>query len=476
MLNLVPWIILLSGWLAGLALVPVLARRYDAPRAWGWLAVIFALPWVGLVLYFLLGENPLGRRRTVRYKRLLASLDARHRRRVLEKHEAAALNESWAGLGRLAEACGALPAVGGNAAEVLAEHAHILDRLVADIDAARHHVHMVFYIFADDDAGRRVGEALARAASRGVACRLVADAVGSYGMTDTLGEELRAAGVEVVEAMPVNPLRRGRLARIDLRNHRKIAVIDGRVGYIGSWNVVRPDFRPRAHGAYVDILMRVQGPAVLQFQMLFLEDWQMETGGVPDEGGLLPEPETPGDAVIQTVPSGPLYPFRPVRDIAVSAIHQARRSVTLTTPYFVPEETLMLALRTASQRGVAVDVIGPARSDSWLVDAIGRSYYRRLLEAGVRVHLYRRGFLHAKTLTVDDDFAVLGSANFDVRSFRLNVEANVVVTSPALAGSLRAVQDAYRADADTLDAEVMDARPLWRRVADDTARLASPLM
>jgi cardiolipin synthase len=466
--------IYIVGWLISLILIPVLAHRYTPARALGWLAVMFAVPWLGPVLFLMFAANPLGRRRIVRYREALDGSTAADRFRIIEQSlQKAQLTPQLGAIAQAAEACGALPPNGGNAVEFSTQHEQTLEWLLRDIDAAQDHVHLVFYIFGDDGVGRRVVEALERAAARGVACRVVADALGSRQFLRRLAPRLNRKGIRVVPAMPFNPIK-GRLARLDVRNHRKIAVIDGRVGYIGSWNIVDPGFRPAAKGLYHDLMARVQGPAVLHLQLLFLEDWTLEAGESLSSDDVLVKPETAGDVVTQLMPSGPLYPFPPVRDQTVELLSLARRRVILTTPYFIPDEAMMLSLRLAAQRGVEVNVIVPAHSDSRLAGAAGRAYSAELADAKVHVYCYRDGFLHVKSMTVDDEVGMVGSANYDIRSFRLDIEANLILYTATAVTALREIQDQYMARSVPFLEQWKD-RSWLRRVVDDSAKLISPL-
>jgi cardiolipin synthase len=470
------WITVGSGWLGAVAFAPILARRCAGAKAWGWLAIMVAAPWAGIAAYLLLGENPLGRRRVVRYREVLRKTGAAQAVAQLQKHAAgASLGPAASRMERLAQAAGAPAAVRGNDGEVLASSEDIARRLLADIRRAQHHVHMVFYIFRDDTTGRRVADALIEASRRGVACRVLADAVGSYPLFLGLGRRMQAGGVDLRPALPINPLRR-RLARIDLRNHRKVAVIDGRVAYLGSWNVADADYGRKDITAFHDLSIRLTGPVVLQAQGLFLEDWHFETDETLAGEGALAAPAPTGQAVMQVLPSGPMYPAPSMRDLLVSAIHQANDRVTLTTPYLVPDAALLLALRLAARHGARVDVIVPRRTDLRLVDAAGRSYMREMAAEGLRVHVHQHGILHAKALTVDDGFGTLGSANFDVRSFRLNIEANLLTYSPALVARLREHQEGYMAGARRLDAEALKRYPRAKRLCEDLARLLNPLI
>jgi cardiolipin synthase len=464
-----------SGWLVSLVLLPVLARRYAPAKAWAWLAVMLAAPWVGLALFLLLAENPLGRRRIVRYRQALnGSMAADRFAQIADRLQKPPMPVGQQAISLVAETCGALPAQGGNAVDFSTQHEQTLDWLLADIDTARNHVHLVFYIIRDDGVGRRVAEALERAAARGVACRVVADALGSRPFFRSLADSMTAKGIHVVPAMPFRPLAGRGLARLDVRNHRKIAVIDGRVAYIGSWNIVEPGFRPRARGLYHDLMARVRGPAGLHLQLLFLEDWTLEAGESLSPDEVFATPEAAGSAVTQVLPSGPLYPFSPVRDLTVELLGLARRRVILTTPYFIPDEAVMLCLRLAVQRGVEVNVVVPARSDSRLADAAGRAYLAELADAKVHVHCFTGGFLHAKSITVDDEVGMVGSANFDIRSFCLDIEANLILYTPTTVSALSELQQHYLSRSLPFSEQWGD-RSWLRRVADGTAKLISPL-
>lgn len=469
------WYLLTSGWLVALVMLPVLARRHTPAKAWAWLAVMLAGSWAGLLLYLLFGENPLGRRRTVRYRRAVeGSKAAEVLARLEHSPRSVGVGQPWRAIETLAEGCGALPSVAGNEGEILSDHEETVRRVIEDINTAEHHVHMVFYIFGDDRTGRRIARALARAAERGVQCRVVADTVGSHRMFDTIGAWMRKRGVEVHQALPFKPFRR-RLARLDVRNHRKIIVVDGQVGYVGSWNVVDPTYKSRVIGGeYRDLLLRVRGPVVLHLQLLFLEDWILETGEKLDRPDVLVQPGPAGDSVMQVVPSAPLYPYSPVRDLAIGLVHHGRQRVTVTSPYFVPDDAFLLALRLAAQRGVQVDVIVPRKSDSHIADAAARAYLRLLAAAGVNVYCHRRHFLHAKMLTVDGTVAMMGSANFDMRSFHLNIESNILIYSERIARQLCELQDRHIADSMPLS-ERLARRSRLGRIADDCAKLVSPL-
>jgi len=470
-------VVLIIDWSIRLVMVPVLVWRPQRPTvALAWIAVITFMPWMGLVAYFLFGEARLGNRRRRRYARdvhpkVTANRPGVHRAYVIRPN----IQEHQQAVVQVAETLVGMPILGGNQIELLPNAARYIDLIINDIENARNHVHLLFFIFEPDDVGRRVGEALAAATARGVQCRLLADAAGSFGFFQGYADELRSRGVHVQANLPVSPLRRT-LARLDLRNHRKLAVIDGMVAYTGSHNIIRGDYGDRRAGSWQDLTARIRGPAVTQLQAVFYEDWHFETGvGLPEKD-MFPEPGTPDQVPIQVVPSGPNLPHSVVRDIVIEALHSARRRVIITTPYLVPDEALLTALRLVAARGARVDIVMPRKSDKMLCDLAGRSYFAELLRAGVHLHLNRAGLLHAKTMTVDDGFAMLGSANFDIRSFFLNFELGLLFYEPGATAQLRFCQTQYINDSDEVGLETWDQRPTVHRLAQNLSMLLSPLL
>jgi cardiolipin synthase len=468
------WAFFLSEWAVRLVMLVVVPFRRTPAAAKGWLLLIFFEPWVGLLLYFLIGRARLPRRRRERVAELpraMARVAAR-----LAGHPNVFHPDVGPALGQavtLAENLGQSPILGGNAVELLADYDGTITRLVADIDRAEHHAHLLFYIFADDRATAPVIEALGRAAGRGVRCRVLADAIGSRPSLRTLRPKLAALGVELHALLPVSLLP-WRKSRLDLRNHRKVAVVDGRVGYTGSQNLVDAGFKGDL--AYEDLMARVTGPVVLELQYVFAADWFLETGEILDGEAEFPGPEVAGAVPAQALPSGPDFPTQNNQRLIVALVHGARRRVVLTTPYFVPDEPLLQAMQTAVLRGAEVHLVVSERGDQRVVLLAQESYYEELLEAGVHVHLYREKFLHAKHLSVDDSVALIGTSNLDIRSFALNAEVTLVVYDPGVVARLAAEQDRYFAGSLPLTPEEWARRPFVRRVAQNLARLLSPLL
>jgi cardiolipin synthase len=467
-------IFLLSEWVIRLIMLAVVPFRRTPAAAKAWLLLIFFEPWVGLLLYLL-----IGRARLPRWQReQLAKLPQAMARVVgrLANHPNVSHPEvgpALSGAVALAERLGGSPILGGNAVELLVDYGGTIARLAADIDRAEHHVHLLFYIFADDAATAPVVEALGRAAKRGVRCRVLADAIGSRAGLRTLRPRLTAMGVAVREMLPVSLLP-WRKARVDLRNHRKIAVIDGRVGYTGSQNLVAAEFKEGL--AYEDLMARVTGPVVLELQYVFAADWFIETNEVLDGESEFPCPEIQGGVPAQALASGPAFPTQNNQRLFVALVQGARARVVLTTPYFIPDEPLLQAMQTAALRGVEVHLVVSQRGDHPIVSLAQESYYEELLEAGIQVHLYRTNFLHAKHLSIDDSVALIGTSNLDIRSFALNAEVMLMIYDGGVTARLAAEQDRYFANSRLLTLEDWGQRSFAAKLAQNLTRLLSPLL
>jgi cardiolipin synthase len=466
------WAFFLSEWGIRLAMLVVVPFRRMPAAAKGWLLLIFFEPWLGLLLYLLIGRAKLPRWRREQLAKLpqaMARVVGRltNHPNVFHPEVDPPLSQAVA----LAEKLGGMPILGGNAVELLADYDGTIARLVADIDRAKNHVHLLFYLFADDHATAPVVEALGRAAARGVRCRVLADAIGSRAGLRTLRPRLAGLGVAVHAMLPVR-LVPWKKARVDLRNHRKIAVIDGRVGYTGSQNLVAADFKGGI--AYEDLMVRATGPVVLDLQYVFAADWFLETNEVLDGEAEFPCPEIAGDVPAQALASGPDFPTQNNQRLIVALVHGARKRVVLTTPYFIPDEPLLQALQTAALRGVDVHLVVSEKGDQLIVSLAQRSYYEELLEAGVHIHLYGRKFLHAKHLSVDDSLALIGTSNLDIRSFALNAEVMLMIYDSGLVARLSAEQERYFRSSRVLTLAAWRERPFGSKLAQNLARLLSP--
>jgi cardiolipin synthase len=456
----------------------VLLRRRPYSQTMAWILVIVGLPFVGTLLYLMLGEIKLGSRRIRRHREMMERIQASPPF-VAADHSALkpTLPEEFRQIAVLGEAVSEVDALGGNTITLLGHADLWIDSLLADIDQALFHCHLLFYIYLPDDTGQRVGDALMRAAQRGVACRLLVDAVGCKSfMRSDLRRRMQAAGVQIVAALPVNPLRM-LLYRIDLRNHRKIVVIDGAIGYTGSHNIADPSFAPKAKFApWVDCMVRIVGPVVWDLQMLFVEDWYLDTNESLEEVLNIQPLAQPDGVPAQVIGTGPNSFNEGLRQLMQYAIHTSRSELVVTTPYFVPDNAMLTALSASARRGVDVTLVLPARNDSPLIAATSRSHYQFLLDSGVAIHEYHKGLLHAKTMTFDRALSVVSTANLDRRSFELNFEVSLVVYDEDFTGQLRFLQKTYLNDSRAVDGEQWRRRSMTMRLVDSAASLMSPLL
>jgi cardiolipin synthase A/B len=458
----------------------VIPRDRKPTAAMAWLLAIMLVPFVGILLFLLIGSFRLPKRRRDEQARIDALLAAR-------TSEVPTTDAEWPRwfqrvVHQNRELTG-LPAAGGNDLALIDDYQRSIDAAADAIGRAERFVHVEFYIVAWDDTTRGFFSAMESAARRGVTVRLLADHVASRrvpGWKDTFAE-LDRIGVSWSWMLPVEPLK-GKYQRPDLRNHRKIVVVDGRVGFMGSQNLIDRTYdspKNQKRGLkWQELVARVEGPAVAALNAVFLSDWLIETGErldgehVPAEG----VPPAASGLLCQVVPSGPGYRTENNLRLFLSLIHGATERVILTSPYFVPDEAMVYAITTACQRGLEVQLFVSEIGDQGLVYHAQRSYYRALLRAGVRIFLYPAPFiLHAKHFSIDDDIAVIGSSNMDIRSFSLNAEVSMLVRGAPFVDTMRAVEADYRRLGRELTLEEWDREPLRATFLDGLARLTSAL-
>jgi cardiolipin synthase len=462
-------------------IVRVILRPHRDPASRiAWIVVIIVLPVIGIVSYLLLGETSIGRRRVSRLHAVLATMpDLTKAAGMNSPNLEPKIPEAYAHLFRLGYSVNGFEPVGGNSARLSPDSNGSIESIVADIDASQDHVHLIFYIWLPDNNGLKVVEALKRAATRHVTCRVMADGLGSRIMIESPHwKAMQMAGVQVATALPIgNPLLRALRGRIDLRNHRKILVIDNRITYCGSQNCADPEFRIKARFApWVDAMMRFEGPIARQNQYLFASDWMAQMGG--DLTSLLRQPLPPSKPGLtaQVIGTGPTVYNSAMPEVFETLLYTARRELVITTPYYVPDEGMQSALCASARRGVTTTIIFPARNDSWIVGAASRSYYSDLLAAGVRIYEYEGGLLHAKSLTLDGAVTLIGSANMDRRSFDLNYENNILFYDPILTAEMRHRQDVYLAHSHPVTADMVAQWPMIRRFWNNTVAMLGPIV
>jgi cardiolipin synthase A/B len=476
------WLLVFDWALRIVLTVHIIMRRRPVSVSLAWLSVILFLPVFGLFVYFLIGETRLGSRRAEAYEKLTKGLESEALRLLTQRGFACDhVAEEFDQIAEFGTAVSGLPPLRGNSLSLLRDNSAVLAALEQDIDAATRHVHMLFYIWCDDAGGRRIADALIRAVARGVHVRVLVDGAGSRAfLRSGLCGKMRAAGVNVVESLPTR-LWRMAFSRLDLRNHRKIAVFDGTIAYCGSQNLCDSTFRSsrRNTGEWIDATVRVKGPAAQALAVTFLRDWQLDaTENIENVDAFLP-PLTPGEdaeCIVQVVPSGPGPTPQAIHQALLTMIYSAREEIIMTTPYFSPDDGLMQAVCAAATRGVRVVLVLPEISDSPLVAAAARSHYLDMLEAGIEIHHYQGGLLHAKTVTMDRDMALVGSTNMDQRSFFLNFEVTLFIYDDDFASVLRFLQTDYLARSQRVYLDEWRKRSSWAVLRDNTAQLLGPLL
>ena len=457
-------------------------RRPSSSSAW--LLLILFVPIVGIPAFLMLGSPYINQRRA----RIQAEANellhegADDLPDVPPSLDAAPEFVSVAQLGR---ALTALPMVTGDSHGVISDYEASIERMAELVDEAHEYVHVEIYIMAWDKTTDVFFRALERASARGVEVRVLFDHIGSrkYPGFHRLGKRLNAAGIEWHLMLPFIPWR-GKARRIDLRNHRKLLVIDGKQAMMGSQNMIDSSYLNRKNSQigrnWHDIMVELSGPIVAAIEAAFSTDWYSESGQAL---GIRPyerdgnEPEVGGaTSAMQLIPSGPGFTTSPNLKVFTSMMYLAQKRLAIVSPYFVPDESLLAAVETAARRGVDVELYVSEQADQYMVDRAQSSYYRSLLEAGVRIFLYPKpAVLHTKCFIVDDIYAVMGSSNMDMRSFGLNYEISLLTTGGDLVDDIVDVVAGYQDVSRELTLEEWEKRPWPRRYMESVMRLTSSL-
>lgn len=459
-----------------------MVRRRSPASTIAWILTLVFLPALGSVLFLLFGRDRV--RLPARRKR---ELDALVRARVATaRAEPADADRSsqlpvlvGSPLERALFRVGARlthqRATAGNRVDVLADGNATFDAIGAAIDAARHHVHAQYYLIRDDATGRWFRDRLVAAARRGVTVRLLTDGFGCFALGRSWRRPLHAAGVRVGTFLPMRSVL---LQPVNLRNHRKIVVVDGETAFTGGFNV-GDEYRGQMPGVggWRDVHLRIEGPAAAELQRVFFQDWAFATSEAIDPRDYFPPaPAARGDATIAIVPSGPDTRTEAIHRLFFGAIVGAQREVLVATPYFVPTESICVAMELAAMRGVSLKLVLPGHSNHRVTYHAGRSFYTQLLEAGVEVLEYQPGIVHAKTLVADGHVSLVGSANMDMRSFRLNFEVHALVHDSTTAAALCETFAGYESKSRRIELAEWRQRAWSLGLREGAARLVSPLL
>ena len=475
------WLLVVVHELAVLAAVVSILRWHREPRSMlSWILAIRLLPVFG-ILVFLFFSEPRGGWHHLRRKRKRKRLDAALMRKSQAFREQGFVGEDATQdpvlreFMHLAKRLGAHTSTPGNDLRIFHDAEETYAAIEKAIDEAESHVHLEYYIFQPDKTGQAIRDRLIRKARAGIPCRLLLDYVGCWHLSGKFVAPMIEAGVQVAFAMPVIPWH-GRW-RVNYRNHRKIVVVDGRVGFTGSQNI-GDEYRGRLarYGPWRDTHLLIAGPCVHHLQEVFVEDWHYTTGEDLVQDAYFPLPGPVGEHVVQLLPSGPGQRVRVMHHLLFAAVSAARSSVSVITPYFVPDTAMVLALQSACYRGVKVRLLIPTAMDHRVVLFAGRSYYPELMQAGVEIYEHDGAMLHSKVVVVDRAFALVGSANMDERSFRLNFELTTLLYGEATAGELYDDFESLVARSRRIRPHRLSDQSHLRELALGLARLASPLL
>lgn len=465
---------LFAGDVVGLMFVPVVLIRKRSPvSAIAWSLTVVFIPWLGVLFFLVFGASRIRRR----LKRKIF-----HRSRFLriwaasKNQEMGVVNApTWADMDRYSQRAGGSPPSDGNSLKHYEDGVAAFRDKFDAIRAATRHVHVEYFILQDDATGRELVALLAEKARQGVEVRLLVDDIGSRHSPRML-EGLRRAGGRAAAFLPARLIRT--TFNFGLRNHRKILVCDGKVGFVGGMNVGDEYLgKSKEFGFWRDSHLRVDGPAVLALQRVFVEDWDFASGELLTGDGYFPRPDTSGDTRLQVVWSGPDQENNAARETYFGAITAARKRLWIATPYLVPDGAILAGLRSAALRGVDVRILTQSYPpDHWLTYWAGRYFWEEMLPVGIRIFEYRKGMMHAKVMLADDAWASVGSANLDIRSIRLNFEISCHIHTPSVVQELERIFEKDLEDSKEVAYSEFRRRPWRAQLAENVCRLFSPLL
>ena len=447
----------------------VISENKNPVKTVSWVLIIVFLPIIGLIWYLVFGQDI-----TKKYalsRRFYSKLKERPLDEIGTMEEFA-YPKQHANLIRLLKNLDHTPLLGGNDLKIFTHAGEKFDYLLADIERAEHHIHIDYYIIDDDNIGNTLKNALIRKSLQGVEIRVIYDSFGSRQTSQTFFEDMRKAGIEVEPflkfKLPIS-------SRVNYRNHRKIIVIDGKVGYVGGMNIADRYIEGMPWGIWRDTHARIEGKAVQGLQSVFFIDWHFVTQTLITSRRYFPELPKFGNIMIQTLSSGPLQEERRMAHGILQAIYDARKSIFIQTPYFLPPENMIDALQTAVARGVDVRIMTSKNSDMSFVHAAARSYMKEMLRAGVKIYFYRKGFMHSKMMLFDDSLTLLGSVNFDPRSFEHNFEVEAFVYNRSVAKKAKGIFVEDQRDSDRVSLKEWLKRPFLNRFFESIMRLFAPI-
>ena len=452
-------------------IIVIISENRNPIKTITWIMVLIFLPIIGFIMYVFFGQD-YTKRRTIS-KRMYSKIKTRPLAE-LNTTELDHYPTQHVQLIKLLRNSNQAQLLYGSSVEFFITGKDKFDALFRDIDNATEHIHIEYYVWDDDTIGNQLKELLIKKSAEGVKIRIIVDAVGSWKVKNSFYEQMRSAGIEVEEFMKVNfPML---TSHANYRNHRKIVVVDGKVGYIGGMNVADRYIIGPSWGNWRDTHVRIEGKGVQGLQSVFLIDWFMVSKSLITARKYFPPLESYGNNITQIASSGPYSKGREIMQGFMQAIFGAKSSIFIQTPYFIPPDGLFEALIAASTRGVDVRLMVPRKSDSLLVQLASRSYFKRLMIAGVKIYFYEPGFMHSKLTVIDDSLTLIGSANFDVRSFEQNLEVEAFIYSEETAKRGKEIFVEDQGNSTAIVLREWMKRPVWLRFKESFIRLFTPLL
>ena len=450
----------------------IISENRNPVKTIAWCVVLAFMPVIGLLLYILFGMDN-------RHRRLIKEDDLSRLKGITEIIQGEDISSDiptqYKPLAGMLHKMNRAYPLSGNKVEIITDFQTMSDRLIADIGSARQHINMLFFKFEDDEVGRRIADALIKKAEEGVQVRLIYDDAGNLMVPRRFYKKLRKHGLQVRGFIKIFlPI----LSRdYNSRNHRKVVVIDGRVGYMGGMNIAQRYAEGLKWGIWRDTQIRIMGPAVSELQTSFLTDWKFTKGDTPDLGLMYPNNAPCGNTLMQIVTGGPMDKWNAMMQAYMTAIVSARSYAYLQSPYFIPPEPIMKVLQNAALSGVDVRVMIPYRGDKGVLPPwASRSYIKEALNAGISMYLYRKGYMHAKTLVIDDSLVTIGSTNLDFRGFEQDFEINAFMYDENLARQQHDLFIEDQKDAELIDPLEWDKRPLLDKAKESAARIFSQVL
>jgi cardiolipin synthase len=471
-------------WIVGIVLLFIVPRNRKPSSATAWLLLMYVIPLLGILIFFLIGSPKLPKRRRAMQhsmnNTIAKAVAEAQSQDVFDSLLEPVIPPRYEPFVKLNTNLGGLPAFGGNAVELLPDFLATFECIAQEIDRAQRFVHIEYFTLSLDEDTQSVFAAMERAHQRGVKVRVLLDHLGSrkYPHFKKMRTWFKEAGIEYHLTLPLHFFG-SKYTRFDLRNHRKIVVIDGQVGFTGSQNMIKCNYFRKDAIYYNELVAKVTGPIAAQLEAAFRTDWYSETG-VLLNNDTAPEttlvPMQAGDILCQVLPSGSGFENENNLKLFTSLIHTAQKTVVICNPYFVPDDSLMTAITSAAQRGVDIKLINSEVSDQFLVSNAERSYYEDLLNAGVKIYQYNAPILlHAKTMNIDDDIAVIGSSNLDMRSFQLNLEVTLICYDSKVVVDLRQIEANYICKSKQVNLEEWKTRSTRKILFENISRLTAAL-